>query len=204
MNSNNPFGHSSAYSYAFSSSGATPEARSVAISSHSPIILPYRGILPRIDPTAFIAPGAVVIGDVVIGPESSIWFGCVVRGDVNVIRIGARTNIQDGTVIHVASSGKGTHIGNDVTVGHCTLLHDCRLNDYAFIGMKSAVMDGACVEGYAMLAAGALLSPRKTLPSGQLWAGTPAKFLRELTSEDRSEFELRARQYTALAQEYRS
>ncbi|CAK0759854.1 Uncharacterized transferase YtoA [Gammaproteobacteria bacterium] len=202
MNSHHSSSHT--YSYAFTTSGAAPEAGSGVIHSISPMILPYRGVLPRIDPTAFIAPGAVVIGDVVIGPESSIWFGCVVRGDVNVIRIGARTNIQDGSVIHVASFGKGTHIGNDVTVGHCALLHDCQLDDYAFVGMKSAVMDGARIESYAMLAAGALLSPRKTLPAGQLWAGTPAKFLRDLTPNDRSEFELRSRQYVALGQEYRS
>ena len=169
-----------------------------------PIILPYRGIMPQIDTTAFIAPGAVVIGDVVIGPESSIWFGCVVRGDVNIIRIGARTNIQDGTIIHVSSSGKGTQIGDAVTVGHCALLHDCQLDDHAFVGMKATVMDGARIESYAMIAAGALLSPRKTISSGQLWAGIPAKFLREVTSEDRVEFELRARQYAVLGQEYLS
>ncbi|CAK0772945.1 Uncharacterized transferase YtoA [Gammaproteobacteria bacterium] len=170
----------------------------------SPMILPYRGILPQIDPTAFIAPGAVIIGDVVIGAESSIWFGCVVRGDVNIIRIGARTNVQDGTVIHVGSAGRGTHIGNDVTIGHCALLHECQLDDHAFVGMKSAVLDGARIESYAMLAAGALLSPRKTLPSGQLWAGTPAKFLRDLTPDDRAEFDLRAQQYASLGKEYRS
>lgn len=168
----------------------------------SPIILPYRGIMPRIDATAFVAPGAVVIGDVVIGPESSIWFGCVIRGDVNIIRIGARTNIQDGSVVHVASSGKGTRIGDEVTVGHCALLHECQLDDHAFVGMKAAVMDGAHIESYAMLAAGALLSPRKTISSGQLWAGIPAKFLRDVTPEDRAEFELRARQYALLGKEY--
>ncbi|CAK0752563.1 Uncharacterized transferase YtoA [Gammaproteobacteria bacterium] len=169
-----------------------------------PIILPYRGILPRIDTTAFLAPGAVVIGDVVIGPESSIWFGCVIRGDVNIIRIGARANIQDGTVIHVASLGQGTHIGNDVTIGHCALLHECQVDDHAFIGMKSTVLDGARVESYAMLAAGALLSPRKILPSGQLWAGMPARFLRDLTPDDRAEFDHRVKQYALLGQEYRS
>ncbi len=170
----------------------------------TPLILPYRGIFPRIDATAYIAPGAVIIGDVEIGPESSIWFGCVVRGDVNIIRIGARTNIQDGTIIHVASNGVGTHIGNEVTVGHCALLHECQIDDHAFIGMKAAVLDGAHVEGYAMLAAGALLAPRKVIPAGQLWAGTPAKFLRELTPADRAEFDPRAAQYAALGQEYRT
>ncbi|MEI6415458.1 MAG: gamma carbonic anhydrase family protein [Pseudomonadota bacterium] len=168
----------------------------------SPLILPYRGILPRIDATAFIAPGAIVIGDVVIGPESSIWFGCVVRGDVNCVRIGTRSNVQDGTVIHVAATGKGTHIGDDVTIGHCVLLHDCTLDNYAFVGMRATVMDGARIESRAMLAAGALLSPRKTLPAGQLWAGTPAKFWRDLKPEDYAEIDLRARQYVALGREY--
>ena len=170
----------------------------------SPLILPYRGIFPKIDETVFIAPGAVIIGDVIIGPESSIWFGCVVRGDVNRIRIGARTNIQDGTIVHVASSGEGTHIGNDVTVGHCALLHECRLEDHSFVGMKASVLDGARMESHSMLAAGALLSPRKVLPAGQLWAGTPARFLRDLTAADRAEFGTRAGQYVTLGQEFRS
>src|ERR1700742_1863914 len=143
-----------------------------------PIILPYRGVTPKIDPRAFVAPGAVVIGDVEIGPDSSIWFGCVLRGDVNHIRIGARTNIQDGTVIHTASGlqparmgagskipekGYPTLIGDDVTVGHMALLHACTLADKSFVGMRSAVMDGCTIEGEAMLAAGGLLTPGKTI-----------------------------------------
>ena len=172
-------------------------------SNATSLILPYRGILPTIDATAFIAPGAVIIGDVIIGSYSSVWFGCVVRGDVNIIRIGARTNIQDGTIIHVASVGGGTHIGNDVTIGHCALLHECTLEDYAFVGMRAAVLDGARMENHSMLAAGALLAPRKVVPTGQLWAGTPAKFFRELTTADRAEFNHRAEQYAALGQEYR-
>jgi gamma-carbonic anhydrase len=180
-----------------------------------PIILPYRGIVPKIDPTAFIAPGAVVIGDVEIGPESSIWFGCVVRGDVNVVRIGARTNIQDGTVIHVASGlqparmgvaapqdGYPTLIGDNVTVGHMTLLHACTIESDAFVGMKSAVMDGAKIESKGMLAAGALLTPGKVIKKGQLWAGSPAKFWRDLTPDDLAQFDLRADQYVDLGQEY--
>lgn len=172
------------------------------MSTAQPIILPYRGILPKIDPSAFIAPGAIIIGDVVIGAETSVWFGCVIRGDVNIIRIGARTNIQDGTVIHVASSGRGTHIGDDITIGHCVLLHECQLDNHAFVGMKATVLDGAHIESYAMLAAGALLPPRKTIPTGQLWAGIPAKLLRELQTPDRTEFDQRVREYVALAKEY--
>lgn len=183
----------------------------------SPVILPYRGVLPKIHASAFIAPGAVVIGDVEIGPDSSVWFGCVLRGDVNKIRIGARTNIQDGTVVHVASGlqparmGEGskvpedgypTLIGDDVTVGHMTLLHACVVESGAFVGMKSAVMDGARIETAGMLAAGALLTPGKVVKKGQLWAGSPAKFWRELTDTDLSQFAIRAQQYVELGQEY--
>jgi carbonic anhydrase/acetyltransferase-like protein (isoleucine patch superfamily) len=187
--------------------------------SDKPIILSYRGIVPKIHPTAFVAPGAMIIGDVEIGPEASIWFGCVVRGDVNYIRIGARTNIQDGTIIHVASGlqparmGEGskvpedgypTIIGNNVTVGHMTLLHACTVQDNAFVGMKSAVMDGSVIESGGMLAAGALLTAGKTIKKGQLWAGTPAKFWRDLTSDDIAQFDMRANQYVELGAEYRT
>ncbi len=171
--------------------------------SMNPLILPHHGIMPQIDPSAFVAPGAVVIGDVVIGAESSVWPGCVLRGDVNVLRIGARTNIQDGTVIHVAVEGHGTHIGDDVTVGHMVLLHDCVVQSGAFVGMKSGVMDGAVIESGAMLAAGALLTPGKVIPSGQLWAGSPAKYWRDVSAEDRHLFDVRGRQYVELAKTYR-
>ena len=173
--------------------------------------------MPKIDPTAFIASGAVVIGDVEIGAGSSIWFGCVLRGDVNKIRIGKRTNIQDGTVIHVASAlqpvsgssktpsdGYPTLIGDEVTVGHMTLLHACVIESRAFVGMKAAVMDGAKVESGGMLAAGALLTPGKVVGTGQLWAGSPAKFWRDLTESDKAQFDLRANQYADLGQEYKN
>ena len=169
---------------------------------NEPLILPYKGKTPKIHPTAFIAPGAVVIGDVEIGAESSVWFGCVVRWDVNVIRIGARTNIQDGTVIHVAEEGKGTFIGDHVTVGHMVLLHDCTVEEGGFVGMKSAVMDGAKIESQGMLAAGALLTPYKTVGRGQLWAGSPAKFWRDLSPKDLAEFDKRVQQYVGLAKAY--
>jgi len=181
-------------------------------------ILAYRTIPPTIDPRAFIAPNAVIIGDVEIGPDSSIWFGCVLRGDVNYIRIGARSNIQDGTIIHTASGlqparmgaeskipkdGYPTIIGNDVTVGHCALLHACTLADNSFVGMRATVMDGCLIEGHGMLAAGGLLTPGKTIPKGQLWAGSPAKYLRDLTEADIAQFDLRVEQYAELGWEYR-
>lgn len=169
----------------------------------SGLILPYRGILPTIAPTAFIAQTATVIGDVHIGPDTGIWYGCVVRGDVNEIRIGARTNIQDGTIIHVAAKGQGTYIGDGITVGHMALLHACTLEDNCFIGMKACVMDGAYVESGAMVAAGALVTPGKRVKSGQLWAGSPARPIRELTEQDLAYFPVSADQYADLAAEYR-
>ena len=170
----------------------------------SPIILPFNGIMPRIHPSAFVAPGAVVVGDVEIGPDSSIWFGCVLRGDVHVIRIGARTNIQDGTIIHVAAGGQGTHIGDNVTVGHMALLHDCTVESGGFIGMKSGVLDGAKIRAGGMLAAGALLTAGKTVPAGQIWSGTPAKYWRDIKPEERQEFDWRADQYVELKNRYLS
>ncbi|KAF1852281.1 hypothetical protein Lal_00013677 [Lupinus albus] len=148
------------------------------------LVRAFNGILPTVDPTAFIAETAAVIGDVAIGANSSIWYGCTVRGDVNEIRIGARTNIQDGTVIHVASEGQGTYIGDDITVGHMALLHACTLEDGCFIGMKACILDGAYVESRAMVAAGALVTPGKRVTSGFLWAGSPARPVRELTEKD--------------------
>src|SRR5579862_8374386 len=130
------------------------------------MIEPYRNIHPTIAPDAFIAPNAVVVGDVHIGRESSVWFGCAMRGDVHLIRIGDRTNIQDGTVIHVTRVTGPTHIGSGVTVGHCALLHACRLEDYSFVGMRATVMDDAVVESGAWVAAGALVPPRKRIPKG--------------------------------------
>lgn len=169
-----------------------------------PLILPYQGAFPRIHPTAFIAENAVVIGDVEIGPESSIWYGCVVRGDVNVIRIGARTNIQDGTIIHVAAKGQGTFVGDNITVGHMAVLHACTLESDCFIGMKACVMDGAYIESNAMIAAGALVTPGKKVKGGELWAGSPAKPSRPLKPEEIAHFPESARHYAALAAHYRT
>ncbi|MCM8736063.1 gamma carbonic anhydrase family protein [Azospirillum sp. CT11-132] len=167
------------------------------------LVRAFNGILPTVDPTAFIAETAAVIGDVVIGANSSIWYGCTVRGDVNEVRIGARTNIQDGTVIHVASEGQGTYIGDDITVGHMALLHACTLEDGCFIGMKACILDGAYVESRAMVAAGALVTPGKRVTSGFLWAGSPARPVRELTERDLAVFPVLSHRYTDLAETYR-
>ncbi|MEJ0010546.1 MAG: gamma carbonic anhydrase family protein [Alphaproteobacteria bacterium] len=167
------------------------------------VILPYRGIVPTIHPDAFIAPGAVVIGDVHIGAESNIWFGCVIRGDMNSIRIGARTNLQDGTVVHVTRGTGPTFIGSNITVGHKALLHAVTLEDGCFIGMGSVLIDGVVVESKAFVAAGAMVPPGKRVPSGQMWAGNPAKYFRDLKQAEIDYIPLSVQYYVDLAKEYK-
>ncbi len=166
-------------------------------------ILPYRGILPKIAGDSFIAGTAVVIGDVEIGSRSSLWYGVVVRGDVNKIRIGADTNIQDGSVVHVDSRKYGTFIGDRITIGHMALIHACTLEDDCFIGMKACVMDGAVVESGAMVAAAALVTPGKRVRAGELWSGVPAKPLRRIGETEIAGFAQSAEHYAVLAAEYR-
>ena len=168
------------------------------------LILPYKGILPRIHPSVFVADGAVIIGDVEIGAESAVWFNCVIRGDVNEIRIGERTNIQDGTIVHVTGGKLGTFIGSDITIGHGAILHACTLEDGCFIGMGAIVLDGAVVESGAMVAAGAVVTPGKRVRTGELWGGNPARLLRELSEQDRAFFPVSAANYVALGQTYRA
>ncbi|MEM1400192.1 MAG: gamma carbonic anhydrase family protein [Pseudomonadota bacterium] len=165
-------------------------------------VIPFEGELPRLAENVFIADTARVIGDVEIGEQSSLWYGVVARGDVEKIRIGQRTNIQDGTVVHVSSEGLGTFIGSDVTVGHMALLHACTVGDGAFVGMMAGVMDGAVIEPGAMVAAGALVTPGKRVLSGQLWSGRPAKYWRDLTDSDLAEMRQSAARYVELAGKY--
>jgi carbonic anhydrase/acetyltransferase-like protein (isoleucine patch superfamily) len=146
----------------------------------SGLILPWEGVSPDIHSSAFIAPTATVIGDTVIGEEASIWYGCTVRGDVNHIRIGNRTNLQDNSVIHVDAAAWPTIIGDDVLIGHMCLIHGCTIGDGAFIGMRACIMDGAVIEPEGMVAAGALVTPGKVVPTGQIWAGNPAKYMRDI------------------------
>ncbi len=166
------------------------------------LILPFGKKKPVIAASAFVAPTAVVIGDVEIGEDTGIWYGCVLRGDVNELRIGARVNIQDGTVIHVATHGPGCYIGDDVSVGHMALLHACNLKPGAFVGMKACVMDGAVVESGGMVAAGALVTPGKVVGAGELWAGSPAKMMRVLNDDDRRNMAWTAEHYIDLAREH--
>lgn len=169
-----------------------------------PLIYPYKGAKPKIAPEAWIAPNAVVAGDVEIGPRSAVWFGCTVRGDVNVVRIGAGTNLQDNSVIHVAREAFGTFIGDDVLIGHMCLIHACTIEERATVGMQSCVMDGAVVEAAAMVAAGSLVTPGKVVKSRQLWGGRPAKFMRALSDDEIGEMLVATKLYAEYAETYRS
>ncbi|WP_260926128.1 gamma carbonic anhydrase family protein [Novosphingobium sp. 9] len=148
-------------------------------------IAAIHGKAPRIHSSAFIAPGCRIIGDVEIGPDVSIWYNCVIRADVNRVVIGARSNVQDGTVIHCDSpkphrpEGYATLIGEDVLIGHMAMIHGCTLEDGAFVGLGAIVMDGSHIEAEGMLAAGAQLTGKR-IGARQLWIGRPAKYLRDL------------------------
>ncbi|KAM7263150.1 hypothetical protein ACFE04_000833 [Oxalis oulophora] len=160
---------------------------------------------PSVDKGAFIAPSASVTGDVHVGPASSIWYGCVLRGDVNNIKIGSGTNIQDNSLVHVAKSNLSgkvlpTIIGDNVTVGHSAVLHGCTVEDEAFIGMGATLLDGVYVEKHAMVAAGALVRQNTRIPCGEVWGGNPAKFLRKLTEEEMAFISQSALNYSNLAQ----
>jgi carbonic anhydrase/acetyltransferase-like protein (isoleucine patch superfamily) len=169
-----------------------------------PLIIPFAGKLPQIAPDAFIADNATIIGDVTIGSGSSVWFGCVLRGDTNYIRVGSHTNIQDGTVIHVAREGRGTEIGDNVMIGHMAMIHACTIQSGAMIGMTACVMDDAVVETGAMVAAGAFISPKKVVGAGQVWAGRPAKFWRMMSEQDQYYFHSGIEHYYELGREYRT
>ena len=166
--------------------------------------IPYQGIVPTIDKDAWIAHSAVIIGDVHIGSETSIWHHVLIRGDVNFIRIGDRTNIQDGSVVHVSrTQGGQTIIGSDITIGHMALIHACELQDNSFVGMKAMVMDNAVIESYGMLAAGGVLTPGKVIKRNELWMGTPARFVRMLTDEDLQRNADNSEEYRQLHKRYK-
>jgi len=143
------------------------------------------GVAPQVAPDAWVAPTAAVIGNVLLGPGSSVWFGCVLRGDTNRITVGAGTNIQDGTIVHVNPAAEhACTIGADVTIGHAAIVHACTLHDGAFVGMGATVLDGAVIETGGMLAAGGLLAPNKRIGRGELWAGTPARKVRDMPADE--------------------
>jgi carbonic anhydrase/acetyltransferase-like protein (isoleucine patch superfamily) len=163
----------------------------------------YQGMTPRLDESVFCVDSAEIIGDVVIGAESNIWFQVVIRGDVNSIRIGARTNIQDGTVIHVIHETHPTNIGDDVTVGHNVTLHGCNIGNRCLIGMGAVVLDGAKIEDDAMVAAGALVTPGTHIPSGTLYVGSPAKYKRHLSEKEIIELKQSAQNYLQYTENYK-
>ncbi|WP_321391912.1 gamma carbonic anhydrase family protein [Emcibacter sp.] len=165
-------------------------------------LYPYKGVWPTVHETAFIAPGARIIGDVHIGAGSSIWFNCVLRGDVNEIRIGCNSNIQDGSVVHVEGGGAATHIGDNVLIGHLALVHGTTIEDGGFVGMKAVTMDGCHIGAEGMLGAGALLSPGKKIGPGELWIGQPARHVRDLSDEMKEGLKAGTTHYAELAQEY--
>ena len=166
-------------------------------------IITYKGIAPTIDPTVFIAEGAHIIGDVVIGKDSSVWFNVVIRGDVNFIRIGERTNIQDNTVVHVTNKKFPTHIGSNVTIGHGAIIHACTIEDYTLIGMGAVILDDATIGKYSLVAAGAVVTMGMKVPEGVLVAGVPAKVIRPLTDDERKFLEKSAQNYVDYVATYR-
>lgn len=174
------------------------------------MIRPFQGIQPSIASSAFVDDSAVIIGDVVIGEDSSIWPLAVIRGDVNSIRIGARTSIQDGSVIHATHDGPftpggaSTAVGNDVTVGHKVILHACTIHDRVLVGMGVIVMDKAVVESDVIIGAGSLVPPGKVLQSGCLYVGSPVRQVRLLTEREREQLVYSAGYYVKLAGRHQS
>ncbi|XP_073031832.1 gamma carbonic anhydrase 1, mitochondrial-like isoform X1 [Primulina eburnea] len=159
---------------------------------------------PVVDMDAFVAPSASVIGDVRVGRGSSIWYGCVLRGDVNGITVGSGTNIQDNSLVHVAKSNLSgkvlpTIIGDNVTIGHSAVIHGCTIEDEAFVGMGATLLDGVVVEKHAMVGAGSLVRQDTRVPFGEVWTGNPAKFLRKLTDEEIAFISQSATNYINLA-----
>nr|QEI21538.1 carbonic anhydrase [Zygophyllum xanthoxylum] len=173
------------------------------LSRHRPLMNVFDKV-PLVDKEAFVAPSASITGDVQVGRGSSIWYGCVLRGDVNSIVVGSGTNIQDNSLVHVAKSNLAgkvlpTVIGDNVTIGHSAVLHGCTVEDDVFIGTGATLLDGAHVEKLAMVAAGALVRQNTTIHSGEVWGGSPAKFLRKLTEEEMSFISQSASNYSNLA-----
>jgi carbonic anhydrase/acetyltransferase-like protein (isoleucine patch superfamily) len=162
-----------------------------------PIILPVRGISPVIPEDVFIAPNATVVGDVVMGEACSIWFNAVVRGDVNAIRMGNRVNVQDNAVIHCTYEKHATTIGNNVSIGHSAIVHGCTVNDNVLIGMGAIVMDRVEVGSNSIVAAGAVVLEGTIIPPGSVFAGVPAKKVKDVSPEKVSgEIERIANNYT--------
>jgi carbonic anhydrase/acetyltransferase-like protein (isoleucine patch superfamily) len=173
-------------------------------------IRPFGSLHPRIDPSAWVDPSAVVIGDVTLGPGASIWPLCVVRGDIHRIEIGAGTNIQDGSILHVTHDsrflpdGAPVIVHERVTVGHQVVLHGCEIGDHCLIGIGARILDRAVVEPRTMVGAGTLVTPGQVLTSGSLWIGAPARRARALSDQELEYLEYVADNYIRLAERHRS
>lgn len=162
----------------------------------------YRGVLPTVDPTAYVDASAQVIGDVHIGAESSVWMNVVIRGDVNVIRIGARSNIQDGTIVHVMRDTHPTRVGDEVTVGHAVVLHGCTIDDRCLIGMGAQLLNGAEIGSDSIVAAGTLVTEETKIPPRSLVMGRPGKVKRPLTDEEVASIRDYAERYVGYRKDY--
>ncbi len=169
----------------------------------------YLDKTPQLGARAYIDPAAVVIGDVVLGDDVSVWPFTVIRGDVNFVRIGDRTNVQDGSVVHVSHDGPhaklggfATVIGRDCTIGHKAIVHACKIEDACLVGMGSTVLDGAVIQQHGFLGAGALLAPGKVMGPGEMWLGSPAKFVRKLSDAEIDALFYSANHYVKLKDEY--
>ncbi|RDZ26406.1 gamma carbonic anhydrase family protein [Lysobacter silvisoli] len=170
---------------------------------------PYLEHHPELGQRVYVDPAATVIGRVRLGDDVSIWPGCVVRGDVNTIEIGDRTNIQDGTIVHVTHEGPYTQpgglptvIAHDVTIGHGAIVHACRIEAFALIGMGAKILDGATVQRYGFVGAGAVIAPGKTVGEAELWLGNPARFVRKLSEREIEQLQYSAQHYVRLKDRY--
>jgi carbonic anhydrase/acetyltransferase-like protein (isoleucine patch superfamily) len=168
------------------------------------MLVAYRNRLPHVDASAYVQDSAQVIGDVEIGAHSSVWFNVVIRGDVHYIRIGARTNIQDNSTVHVTRERWPTLIGDDVTVAHGVILHGCRIGNRCLIGMGAIVMDNVEIGDDCLVAAGSLVTPGTQIPPGHLVMGSPAKVVRALRPEELAHLKQSAQNYVEYAESYRT
>lgn len=166
-------------------------------------IIQYGGIIPTLHESVFVAHGAVILGDVHIGADSSIWYNAVIRGDVHWIRIGERTNVQDLAMLHTTHQKHPLSIGNDVTIGHHAMLHGCTVEDFVLVGMQATILDRAVVRHHSMIAAGSVVLEGFEVPEGTLVAGVPAKIIRDLTIDERAKLEQSSQNYINYVATYR-
>ena len=166
-------------------------------------IIKFKNLEPKIHKSVYLAEGAIVAGDVTISDKASIWFNTVLRGDVSPIIIGENTNIQDGCIVHTSRFDGPTNIGSNVTVGHMALIHACTIGDNAFIGMQSTIMDKVIIEEYGFVGAGSLVSPGKIIRKRELWVGSPAKFVRNITDSELDFMRDNIESYVDLSREYK-